>query len=128
MIIDLKSYLSPIGPEHDQPKISYINHKKGAFLLNLAGLLYKGGSIVKRLFLYSLGVYRIKEWPDGFGLAWEEVGMDTHAGTHLDAPYHFGPTAEGKPAKRIDEIPLEWCFSDGAGYDPYRARLFYHGG
>ncbi len=116
-IIDLSLSLSTTGPEHDQPKISYINHKKGAFLLNLAGLLYKGGSIVKRLFLYLIGVYRIKEWPDGLGLAWEEVGMDTHAGTHLDAPYHFGPVAEGKPAKRIDEIPLEWCFSDGVVLD-----------
>ncbi|MBU2461728.1 cyclase family protein [bacterium] len=117
MIIDLSLALSTIGPEHDQPKISYINHKKGAFLLNLAGLLYKGGNIAKKLFLYLIGVYRIKEWPDGLGLAWEEVTMDTHAGTHLDAPYHFGPTTEGKPSKRIDEIPLEWCFSDGVVLD-----------
>jgi kynurenine formamidase len=24
---------------------------------------------------------------------------------------------EGKPAKKIDEIPLEWCFSDGVVLD-----------
>lgn len=114
--------LSPVGPEHDQPKIAYTHHKKGAFLLGLAGLLYMGKSLLdhlKSLFLYLLGKYRIKacQWPDGLGLAWEDVQMDTHAGTHLDAPYHFGPTSEGKPAKRIDEIPLEWCFSDGVLLD-----------
>lgn len=39
-IIDLSMTLSPVGPEHDQPKIAYTDHKKGAFLLGLAGLLY----------------------------------------------------------------------------------------
>ena len=121
-IIDLSLTLSPVGPEHDQPKITYTHHKRGAFLLGLAGLLYKGRSLLdhaRSLFLYLTGRYRIKacQWPDGLGLAWEEVKMDTHAGTHLDAPYHFGPTSEGKPARRIDEIPLEWCFSDGVLLD-----------
>ncbi|MEW6007216.1 MAG: cyclase family protein [bacterium] len=119
MIIDLSLTLSPIGPEHDQPKIGYTDHKKGAFLLGLAGLLYKKESLLKRLFLWLIGKYRIKqqEWPEGLGLAFEEVKMDTHAGTHLDAPYHFGPITEGKPSKTIDEIPLEWCFSDGVVLD-----------
>ncbi|MDI6795176.1 MAG: cyclase family protein, partial [bacterium] len=121
-VIDLSLPLSPVGPEHDQPRISYTDHKKGAFWLGLAGLLYKGSHIpdhIKSLFLYLTGRYRIraKEWPDGLGLAWEEIKMDTHAGTHLDAPYHFGPTSEGREAKRIDEIPLKWCFSDGVVLD-----------
>ncbi|MEW6481873.1 MAG: cyclase family protein [bacterium] len=119
MIIDLSLPLSPIGPEHDQPKIGYTDHKKGAFFLGLAGLLYKKEGVLKRLFLWLIGKYRIKvnEWPEGIGLAFEEVKMDTHAGTHLDAPWHFGPLCEGKKAKTIDEIPLEWCFSDGVVLD-----------
>ncbi|HAW50268.1 TPA: cyclase [bacterium] len=118
-IIDLSLSISPVGPEHDQPKIKYTDHKKGAFLLGLAGLLYKKESLLKRLFLWLIGKYRIKtdEWPDGMALAFEDVRMDTHAGTHLDAPWHFGPTSEGKRAKTIDEIPLEWCFSDGVILD-----------
>lgn len=57
------------------------------------------------------------EFPDGIGLAWEEVKGVTHAGTHFDAPWHFGPTAGGSPAKTIDQVPLEWCFGDGVVLD-----------
>nr|HDO81090.1 cyclase family protein [Candidatus Bathyarchaeota archaeon] len=35
----------------------------------------------------------------------------------LDAPWHYAPTSEGKPAKTIDEIPLEWCYGDGVILD-----------
>lgn len=50
--------------------------------------------------------------PDGLGWANERISLITHSGTHLDAPYHFAPTSEGKPARTIDQVPLEWCFSD----------------
>ena len=49
--------------------------------------------------------------------AMERVCMGTHDTTHLDAPWHFAPTSEGKPAKTIDEIPLEWCYGDGVLLD-----------
>ena len=45
----------------------------------------------------------------GLGWAIEEIHAITHTGTHVDAPYHYGPTSEGRPALRIDEVPLEWC-------------------
>jgi kynurenine formamidase len=53
----------------------------------------------------------------GLGWAIEEVQAITHTATHLDAPYHYGPTSEGKPARRIDEVPLEWCFAPGVVLD-----------
>jgi len=80
-------------------KIEYIDHKDGA----------------KRLGM-PFGV-KPEEFPDGIGLAMENITINTHCGTHLDAPYHFGPTSEGKKAKTIDEIPLEWCYSDGVVLD-----------
>ena len=49
----------------------------------------------------------------GLGWAIEEVRAITHTGTHVDAPYHYAPTSEGRPARRIDEVPLEWCFAPG---------------
>ena len=55
--------------------------------------------------------------PDGRFAAFESVTLTTHSGTHLDAPYHFGPTSEGKPSRTIDEIPLDWCFGDGVLLD-----------
>lgn len=56
-------------------------------------------------------------WSDGRGWAIEDVHMITHTGTHVDAPYHYGPMSGGEPAKRIDEIPLDWCFAPGVILD-----------
>jgi kynurenine formamidase len=84
------------------PKIRYSpDHRKGAaemgqkFGVDTRDLLYSGG----------------------LGWAHEEVTAVTHAGTHLDAPWHYHPLSEGKAAKTIDEIPLEWCYSDGVVLD-----------
>ncbi len=56
-------------------------------------------------------------WSSGQGWAVEEVQAITHTGTHVDAPYHYGATSEGRPARRIDEVPLEWCFAPGVVLD-----------
>lgn len=53
----------------------------------------------------------------GQGWAIEEIKAITHTGTHVDAPYHYGATSGGEPAKRIDEVPLEWCFAPGVVLD-----------
>ncbi len=52
-------------------------------------------------------------WPNGEGWAVEEVTLSTHSGTHVDAPYHYGPETAGKPARTIDQVPLSWCYGDG---------------
>ncbi len=49
--------------------------------------------------------------------AMEKVSLTTHEISHLDAPWHYTPVSEGKPAKKIDEIPLEWCYGDGVVLD-----------
>jgi kynurenine formamidase len=54
---------------------------------------------------------------NGLGWAIEEIQAISHTGTHVDAPYHYGPTSEGRPARRIDEVPLEWCFAPGVVLD-----------
>jgi kynurenine formamidase len=53
------------------------------------------------------------------GHAWavESVTLSTHSGTHIDAPYHYGPTSGGAPAKTIDQLPLRWFYSDGVRLD-----------
>jgi kynurenine formamidase len=56
-------------------------------------------------------------WSGGLGWAVEEVQAITHTGTHVDAPYHYAPTSEGKPARTIDQVPLEWCFAPGVVID-----------
>lgn len=65
----------------------------------------------------------ISAFPEGKCVAAETVTLSTHSGTHLDAPWHYGPTSGGKPAKTIDKIPLEWCYGDGVLLDfSYKRR------
>lgn len=56
-------------------------------------------------------------YSNGLGWAVEQITAITHTGTHVDAPYHYGPTSEGRPARRIDEVPLTWCFAPGVRLD-----------
>lgn len=58
-----------------------------------------------------------EDFPEKKGLAGEFLTLTSHAGTHVDAPWHYWPTSEGKPARTIDEMPLEWFFNDGVVLD-----------
>lgn len=56
--------------------------------------------------------------PDGEGWAIEKLKVQTHNGTHVDAPYHYASTQDGgQPALRIDEVPLEWFYAPGVKLD-----------
>lgn len=60
------------------------------------------------------------DWPfPGKSYADDFVEMSSHAGTHMDAPYHYGPQTipGGERPKYIDEWPLEWCFGPGVVLD-----------
>ena len=54
---------------------------------------------------------------DGMALTHEDFSGQFHCGTHVDAPFHFGPLCAGKPARTIDELPLDWFFQDGVRLD-----------
>lgn len=57
------------------------------------------------------------DFPDWGHCAVENLTLNSHDGSHLDAPWHFAPVSEGKPSKTIDQIPLEWCYGDGVVLD-----------
>src|SRR5882672_5055093 len=44
--------------------------------------------------------------PDGEGWGEERVAINSHIGTHVDAPLHYGSKCEGKPARTIEQIEL----------------------
>jgi len=111
MIIDLSLPIKNNTPEPESPKITYLDHSAGARSL-IAGanrLINESGrscpELTEALF------------PSEMGLANEELELDAHAGTHMDAPWHFGPFSGEKKAMTIDEIPLDWCYSDGVILD-----------
>lgn len=59
----------------------------------------------------------VDDLPEGNGWANDNVAMNAHSGTHVDAPWHYYPTCGGKPARTIDQMPLEWFYGDGVVLD-----------
>ena len=59
----------------------------------------------------------IDDLPDGEGWGDEKLIMNTHIGTHVDAPLHYGTTCEGKPARTITDIALEELVVPGVVLD-----------
>jgi kynurenine formamidase len=55
--------------------------------------------------------------PDGEGWGEERLRMNSHLGTHVDAPLHYGSTCEGKPSRTIEQINLEELYCDGIVLD-----------
>lgn len=54
----------------------------------------------------------------GVHMAHESFLVGTHAGgTHIDAPWHYGPVCGGEPAPSIDEVPLSWFVGAGIVVD-----------
>jgi kynurenine formamidase len=103
-IIDLSIAIEagvPSDPEMMIPQIDYITHEQGA----------------EQMEQFFPGLKK-SQLPGGLGWALEFVRLTTHSGTHLDAPFHYHPFMDkGETALTIDEIPLEWCFSDGVVLD-----------
>lgn len=51
------------------------------------------------------------------GWANDHISLSTHGTTHVDAPWHYAATSEGRPARTIDELPLDWFYGPGVVLD-----------
>jgi cyclase len=56
----------------------------------------------------------VDDFPDGEFLNNDFLSLSTHAGTHVDAPAHYG--SRGEP-RTIDQLPLEWFLNPGVLLD-----------
>ncbi len=97
-IIDLSK---PIRYNKNDPwfmkvKIKHKSHKKAKWLIRFLGLPFK------------LFPKNFDGWADDI-----IKKMGVHSTTHIDAPWHYSPTTNGKKSKTIDEIPLDICYADG---------------
>ncbi len=101
-IVDLSKPIqyNPGDPRFMKVKIKHKPHRKARFILRLFGLS-------KKLFP--------NQWEGWADDSIQKMGV--HSTTHIDAPWHYHPTCEGKPAKTIDEVPLDWCYGDGIVID-----------
>src|SRR3989338_10676825 len=103
-IVDLSMHLEndvPSDPPGLSPKIRYIDHQMS----------------YPDLAQFFPGLKQ-EDLPDGEAWAVEEGQLNTHNGTHLDAPYHFASTQDGgQRAPTIDEGGLNRCFHPGRTLD-----------
>ncbi|PIU60959.1 MAG: cyclase [Armatimonadetes bacterium CG07_land_8_20_14_0_80_40_9] len=97
--IDLSVPVEDVASEPFRPEIIHEDHQEGA-------------KVMESIFGCSSS-----DLPDGLGWANDRLSLITHCGTHLDAPWHYSPRSEGKKARTIDEVPLDWCYGDGVVLD-----------
>jgi len=101
-IVDLSHTIETLPedlPAFMRVEVSYTDHAAGALELQ------NGFGVPPRLL-------RNEEGPAG-----EHLSIGTHASTHLDAPWHYNSTIQGKPSPTIDELPLEWFYGPGVVID-----------
>ena len=98
-IVDLSVPVEGNPSEPIRPQVDFEDHDRSA-------------PLVAGIFGCEVG-----ELPDGKGWASETVTLITHAGTHVDAPYHYFPTCAGERARTIDELPLDWFVRPGVRLD-----------
>jgi kynurenine formamidase len=120
-VIDLSVPLMPTPSEATRSRFRRRDHAAGAVPLGFAPAVDRRSVArtirnVLRGLVTGRRIHR-RDFPDGIGLAWETVKIDTHHGTHVDAPWHFGPTSGGARARTIDEMPLDWFIGPGVRLD-----------
>jgi kynurenine formamidase len=102
-LVDLSAPIAPSPPETPEPlrtEVDFQDHAAGA--AQIEALLGVPARLLR----------------DGEGWATEELTrLGTHNSTHLDAPWHYNSTIQGRPAQTIDELPLEWFLSDAVVLD-----------
>jgi len=102
-IVDLSKMIAdnPNDPFFMRVKIKHHAHRKARWLVRALGLPF-------RLF------------PKDFA-GWADdtiTKMGVHSTTHIDAPWHYGPTlADGSRPATVDEMPLDLCFGPGVVFD-----------
>jgi kynurenine formamidase len=98
-IIDLGMPIEAVAGQGQEVEVIHIPHEE-----SVAGMQQIFGC-------------RKDDLPRGLGWAVDTLTLSTHAGTHVDAPWHYSPVSEGKKARTIDEMPLEWFYGDGVVLD-----------
>jgi kynurenine formamidase len=113
-IIDLSVCLEPNVSEPDPPSIEFIGHKDGAETFSR-----RFNENKQRLLRGEFPDDHLhpSDFPEGEFLSNEIVTAGVHSGTHMDAPRHYGSQCEGRDARTIDQVPLEWCYGDAVVLD-----------
>ncbi len=114
-IIDLSLPIDDKLIETHAASIDRISHAAGVEHFNEVVMHKQPGG--KERFAKGERVAKPQEVPDAEMLSLEIVHASVHMGTHVDAPFHYGSSCEGRPARKIADVPLEWCYGPGVVLD-----------
>src|SRR6185503_11877886 len=120
-IIDLSLPIDDTLVETHDAKIDRITHAQGVEHFNWVVMNKRPGG--QAAFDRGERVASKNQIPDGEMLSLEIVHSSVHMGSHVDAPFHYGSMCEGKPAKQIMDVPLEWCYGPGVVLDFTRLKF-----
>jgi len=114
-IVDLSLAIDEKAFEVHKVEIERVTHKAGVEKFNR---VIMGKTLLGKIkYLLGQRILKKEQLPDEEFLSLEVVHAPVHIGTHLDYSFHYGSKSEGRPAKTAEEIPLEWCYSDGVKLD-----------
>jgi kynurenine formamidase len=114
-IIDLSLPIDDSAFEVHNVSIERISWEEGVKKLN--GVLMSKNFLGKLKFFLGGRIIKKEYLPDEEFLSLETVHSPVHIGTHLDYSFHYGSKSEGRASKSAEEIPLQWCYSDGVRID-----------
>ena len=114
-IIDLSLPIDERASEVHAFGIDRLGHKEGVRHLNWV-MMHKT-LLGKIKFFLGQRIIKPQDLPDEEFLSLETVHCPVHIGTHIDYSFHYGTQSEGRASKSINELPLEWCYSDGVVLD-----------
>ena len=114
-IIDLSLPIDDTLVETHDAKVDRISHAEGVEHFNWVVMSKQPNGQAR--FDQGERVATAQEIPDEEMLSLEVVHSSVHMGSHVDAPFHYGSTCEGKPAKQIMDVPLDWCYGPGVLLD-----------
>jgi len=113
--IDLSLPIDDTLKETHAATVDRISHAEGVNHFNWVIMKNRPGG--QESFDKGERIATADEIPDGEMLGLEIVHASVHMGSHVDAPFHYGSTCEGKPSKMIEDVPLEWCYGPGVVLD-----------
>lgn len=122
-LIDLSVLVENTQSEPMHIRVKRLDHRRGARQFARRTLWQPRRSIwhnLKSLAMLAAGKghrLRATDFPDQQFLSLDTVTLPTHMGTHIDAPIHYGELSEGKPARSVDQLPLDWFFAAGIRLD-----------
>jgi len=114
-MIDLSTSIDDTLKETHAANIDRISHAEGVEHFNWVVMKNKPGGLER--FEKGERIVSPGEVPEGEMLSLEIVHASVHMGSHVDAPFHYGSQCEGKPSKKIEDLPLEWCYGAGVVLD-----------